>query len=673
MLMDGLKTAFGPGNAFYAVSELDFQAPDFARIKDKDYQPAIEAGMEEQRREIRAIADDPAVATFENTVVAMERSGALFGRAMGVFGGIAGANTNATLQGVRQVLAPKLAAHGDSILLDAKLFGRVKAVYARQEDLSGEDRRLLEVTYLGFVHAGAELGDGEKERLKGLNEEIAALRNAFLSKLLAATLEGAFVTTDEGSLAGLTEAEIGAAAEAAKERGMDGYVLALQNTTQQPGLEALSVRETRRGLFERSWNRTQRGDANDTREIVVRLAGLRAEKAGLLGASSYAAWGLQDQMAKTPETALKFMEGLVAGVTETATREAGEIQAVIDAEGGGFALEAWDWEFYQERVRRARFDLDEAKVRPYFEVNRVLEEGVFFAAQELFGVSFRERGDLPVYQEDVRVFEVFDTTGETLALFYFDPFKRDNKNGGAWMGEFVGQSRLLGTVPVIYNVMNYQKPVAGAAALLSYDEVTTMFHEFGHALHGIFSDAVYPSLAGTAVARDFVEFPSQFNERWASYSTVFEQYARHYETGEAMPEEMREKLKRAAAFNEGYRKMEVLAAAQLDMQWHTLAVGAVAADMDAFEAAALDRVGMAMREIPPRYRSSYFAHIWGGGYAAGYYAYLWSEALDEEGWRWFEEHGGLTRANGDRFRAMVLSKGNTEELEGMYGAWVGGA
>ena len=490
------KVAFGVENPFFAVSGLDFQAPDFGRIRDEDYQPAIEAGMAEQRREIRAIAESPEVATFENTLVAMERSGELFGRAMGVFGGIAGANTNETLQGVRQALAPKLAAHGDAILLDAKLFARVKAVWERREELSGEDRRLLEVTYLGFVHAGAELGDAEKERLRGINEEISTLRNEFLSRLLAATREGAFVTADRGALAGLTEAEIEAAGELAEERGLQGYVLALQNTTQQPGLGALSVRETRRALFERSWGRTERGDKNDTREIVGTLAELRAEKAELLGAQNYAAWGLQDQMAKSPETALKFMEGLVAGVTERARREAEEIQALIDVQGGGFALEAWDWEFYQEQVRKERFDLDEAEVKPYFEVNRVLEEGVFFAASELFGVRFRERTDLPVYQADVRVFEVFEGSGGTLALFYFDPFKRDNKNGGAWMGEFAGQSRLLGTVPVIYNVMNYAKPAVGEAALLSFDEVTTMFHEFGHALHGTLSNAVYPSLSG---------------------------------------------------------------------------------------------------------------------------------------------------------------------------------
>jgi len=664
---------FGPGNPFYAKSTLPFQAPPFDKIKDGDYQPAIEAGMAEQLKEMRAIADDPAAPTFENTVVAMEKTGALFNRVMAAFSGVAGANTNPELERIQQEEAPKLAAHQDAIYLDSKLFHRVAAVYDQRETLklSGERLRLVEFYYLQFVHAGANLSDADKEKLKKLNEEESTLSNAFRTKVLAGTKDGAYFTADKSALAGLTDAQVSAAATAAKERKKDGWVLPLQNTTQQPSLSSLSVRGTRQALFENSWTRTERGDANDTRSTVARLAQLRAEKGKLLGHDSYAGWKLEDQMAKTPENALKFMDALVAPSTGNAADEAKDIQAIIDAQKGGFSVEPWDWEFYSEQVRKAKYDLDESQVRPYFELNNVLQNGVFYAANQLYGVSFKERKDIPVWNPDVRVFEVSDADGKPLALFYCDYYKRDNKSGGAWMSNFVDQSRLMGTLPVVFNVANLPKPASGEPALISFSDVVTMFHEFGHGLHGMFASSEYPSLSGTSVARDFVEFPSQFNEHWATYPAIFDHYAKHYKTGAAIPAELAAKIKKAADFNQGYALTEILAAAELDMQWHTLPAGEGLQDPDAFEKAALTKKGFTLSYVPPRYRSSYFSHIWGGGYAAGYYAYLWSEMLDDDAFQWFQDHGGLTRANGDRFRSMVLSRGNTEDLAKMYAAWLG--
>ena len=664
---------FGPSNPFYAASTLPFQAPPFDKIKDSDYQPAIEAGMAQQLVEMKAIADNPAAPTFENTLVAMEKTGQLFDRVMMVFNGVTGANIDPELQKVQDIEAPKLAAHDDAIYLDSKLFHRVETIYNERESLKldPESLKLVDFYYKKFVHSGANLSDADKAKLKKLNEEDSTLSNAFITKLLAATKDAAYVTTDKAALAGMSDAQIAAAAEAAKERGKQGWVLPLQNTTQQPDLVSLSNRETRKALFEDSWTRAERGNADDTRSTIARLAQVRAEKAKLLGYPNFAAWTLQNQMAKTPEAALKFMDALVPAATAKAAAEAKDIQAVIDAQKGGFTLEPWDWEFYSEQVRKAKYDLDEAQVKPYFELNNVLQNGVFYAANQLYGLTFKERKDIPVYNPDVRVFEVFDANGKPLALFYCDYFKRDNKNGGAWMDVFMGQSKLLGTLPVVYNVANFTKPAAGEPALISFTDVTTMFHEFGHALHGMFADTEYPSLSGTAVARDFVEFPSQFNEHWASYPAVFKHYAKNYKTGEPMPDELAAKIKKAATFNQGYLLTELLAAAELDMQWHTLPATAPLQDPDVFEKEALKKTHLDISYVPPRYRSSYFMHIWGNGYAAGYYAYLWTEMLDDDAYQWFEENGGLTRANGDRFRRMILSRGNTEDLAKMYATWLG--
>jgi len=663
---------FGPNNQFYAPSALPFQAPPFDRITDDDYQPAIETGMEQQREEMQAIASNPNRPTFENTIVAMEKTGQLFARVIGVFGAVAAANLNPVLEKVREAEAAKLAAHQDAIFLDSSLFQRVTKIYDERATLQLEPEalRLVEFYYKKFVHSGANLSDSEKAELKRLNEEESTLSNTFITKLLAANKDAAYVTTDKDALAGLSSAQITAAALSAKERQMDGYLIPLQNTTQQPDLVTLQNRSTRRAIFENSWNRTERGGPNDTRDTVARLAQVRAQKANVLGFPNYAAWKLQDQMAKTPDAALKFMAALVPGSIAKAVKEAKDIQAVAE-QNGGFRLQPWDWNYLSEDVRKSKYDLDEEQIKPYFELNSVLENGVFYAASQLYGLSFKERKDIPVYHPEVRVFEVIDADRETLGLFYCDWFKRDNKNGGAWMGSFVDQSRLLGNVPVIYNVCNFSKPAPGEPAMITFRDVTTMFHEFGHALHGMLADTKYPTLSGTAVPRDFVELPSQFNEYWATYPAIFNHYAKHYQTGEPMPSELGKKIKESKTFNGGYALTEVLAAAQLDLQWHTLLASTPPQSPDAFEKEALEKTGLALSYVPPRYRSSYFSHIWGGDYGAGYYAYLWSEMLEHEAIHWFESHGGLTRENGDRFRKMVLSRGNSEDAAKMFAAWLG--
>ena len=667
------QAEFGPSNPFYSASTLPFQAPPFDKIKDSDYQPAIEAGMAKQLEEVKAIAEDPAPPTFDNTVVALEKTGQLFTRVMLVFNGVTGANLNPELQKVQDIEAPRLAAHQDAIYLNSKLFARISAIYKERASLhlDPEALRLVEYDYLQFVHAGANLSEADKAVLKKLNEEESTLANAFITKLLSATKNAAFVTTDKNTLAGLSPAQIEAAEQAAKERKVDGYVIPLQNTTQQPDLGLLSVRATRQTIFENSWNRAEHGGTDDTRDTIARLAQLRAQKAKLLGFDTYAAWKLEDQMAKTPAAALKFMDALVPGTTARAAVEAKDIQAVIDSQKGGFTLQPWDWDFYAEQVRKARYDLDESQVKPYFELNNVLQNGVFYAANQLYGITFKERTDIPVYHPDVRAFEVFDADGKPLALWYCDYFKRDNKNGGAWMDIFVNQSKLLGTLPVVFNVANFSKPAPGQPALINFGDVTTMFHEFGHALHGMFANTTYPSLSGTQVARDFVEFPSQFNEHWAIYPAVFNKYAKHYKTGEPMPAELAAKIRKAKTFNQGYALTEVVAAAELDMQWHTLPATTSLENPDTFEKQALEKTHLSISYVPPRYRSSYFSHIWNTGYAAGYYAYLWSEMLDDAAYQWFDDNGGMTRANGDRLRQMVLSRGNTEDLGAMYKAWLG--
>ena len=666
-------TAFGPSNPFYAPSTLPFQAPPFDKIKDSDYQPAFEAGMALQLKEIQAIADNPAPPTFENTFVAMEKSGQLLTRVEAAFNDVSQANLDDTLEKVRDIEAPKLAATQDAIFLNPKLFQRIATIYKERHSLKldPESLRLVEFDYKLFVHSGANLPDADKAKLKKLNEEESTLESTFMNKLLAGTKDGAYHTADKNALAGLSDAQIDTAAQAAKERKMNGYVIPLQNTTQQPSLTYLSNRSTREALFEDSWNRTERGGADDTRATIARLAQLRAEKAKLLGFPNFAAWQLEDQMAKTPDAVQKFIFALVPGTIASADKEAKEIQEEIDQQKGGFQLQPWDWNYYAEQIRKKKYEIDESQVDQYFELNNVLENGVFYAANQLYGLTFKERKGIPVYNPDMRVFEVFDANGKPLALWYCDYFKRDNKSGGAWMDVLVQGSKLMGTLPVVYNVANFTKPAPGQPALLSFDDVTTMFHEFGHALHGMFGQTEYPSLAGTNTPRDFVEFPSQFNEHWASYPAVFDHYAKNYKTGAPMPAALAEKIKKTRNFNQGYDFTELIAAAELDMQWHILPASAPLENPDTFEKESLEKTHLWLHDVPPRYRSSYFLHIWANGYDAGYYAYLWSEMLDDNAFQWFEDHGGMTRAHGDRFRRMVLSRGNTEDLAKMYAAWLG--
>ncbi|WP_294198880.1 M3 family metallopeptidase [uncultured Sphingomonas sp.] len=665
--------ALPASNPFAKPSTLPFEAPPFDRIKDSDYQPALEAGMAEQLAEVNNIVRVRSAPTFDNTIGALERSGRLLERAALAFYGVNGANTNDVLQKTQEVLAPKFAAHQDAIQLNPQLFARVRTLYdARQTlKLTPEQLQVLTLTYENMVRAGAKLSPADKTKLSALNAQLSTLETAFQQKLLAAAKAGALVVDDRAKLAGLSEAEIAAAAEAGKARGMPGkYVLTLQNTTEQPALASLTDRATREALFNAGWTRAEKGDANDTRATISQIAELRAQKARLLGFPTWADYVLADQMAKNPATALGFMQQLGRPVATEQRREAAELQAQIKADGGDFTLKPWDWDLYAERLRKAKYDLNQDELKPYFEINRVLTDGVFYAANQLYGITFKRRTDIPVYQPDVMVYEVSEADGTPIGLMYFDYWKRDNKNGGAWMSNFVNQSKLLGTKPVIYNVGNFTKPAAGQPALITFDDVVTMFHEFGHALHGLFANQTYPSVSGTNTARDFVEFPSQFNEHWALDPKVLTHYAVNAQ-GQVIPPALVAKIKRASTFNTGNTFGQALAAAELDMSWHSLPATAGRQDVDAFEKKALAATGLDTDDVPPRYRSSYFLHIWGNGYAAGYYAYQWTKMLDTNAYEWFEKHGGLTRANGQRFRDMILSKGHTEDYATMFRAFNG--
>jgi peptidyl-dipeptidase Dcp len=666
---DKTTSSASADNPFSTASSLPYHAPAFDKIKNADFKPALQAGMKKQLEEISKVADNAEAPTFENTLVAIEKSGQIYNRANSIFSLLTGANTSPALQKVQEEIAPEQAATQDAIYLNTKLFKRVEAIYNNRTHLKldAESNRLVEYYYQLFVLAGAKLSDTDKTSLKKLNGEEASLAVKFTNQLLAANKAGGVVVDDKAQLAGLSQGDIDALAQNAKANKQDGkWIISLQNTTQQPMLQSLTDRSLREKLFNASWNRAEKSDSNDTRKSIVRIAQIRAEKAKLMGYTNYAAWKLQDQMAKTPEAVNQFLAKLSPSATAKAKAEAADIQSLIDKQKGGFKLQAWDWNFYAEQVRKQRYDLDNSEIKPYFELNNVLQNGVFYAATQLYGITFKERHDLPVYQSDVRVFEVFDKDNSTIGLFYCDYFKRDNKQGGAWMNNMVGQSKLLGTKPVIYNVCNFTKPAAGQPALISFSDVTTMFHEFGHALHGLFASQQYPSLSSPNTARDFVEFPSQFNENWALYPSIFKHYAVHYKTKTLMPQVLVDKIKKAATFNQGYALTEALAAAELDLQWHTLPAGSALQDVDKFELAALQKTNFYLPQVPPRYRSSYFLHIWSNGYAAGYYAYAWTEMLDHDAFAWFQENGGLTRANGQRFRDMILSRGNTIEYGKMY-------
>lgn len=656
-------------NPLMTKSDLPYQAPDFTKIENEHFKPAIEAGIEAKRKEIEAIAESEETPTFENTLVALERSGQELSRVMRVFYLLTSANTNDELQALQEEFAPKLAELNDAIYLNDKLFDKVKNIHNQLGDLEldAESKRLVDYYYDNFVLSGANLSSDKKEQMKILNSELAKLQSVFNNKLIEATKKAALVVDDKDQLKGLSESAIRSASQKAEEKDLKGkFEISLQNTTQQPALTDLENRETREKFYNLSYKRAQRDDQNDTQETLKRIAEIRAQQASLMGYENYAEWNLQNQMAKTPEAVQELLGQIIPAATQKAKDEAAEIQDMMKELGADFDLKAWDWNYYAEILRKKKYDLDENEIKPYFEMNQVLEDGVFYAANQLYGLTFEERKDIPVYQEDVRVFEIFEEDGSTVGLFYADFYKRDNKGGGAWMSNIVGQSKLLDTKPVIYNVCNFSKPSEGEPALLSFDNVITMFHEFGHALHGFFADQQYPSLSGTSVARDFVEFPSQFNEHWALYPSILKNYAKHYESGEVIPEELVNKIKNASTFNQGYSTTELMAATQLDLQWHTLEPNAKVGTVDQFEKEALERTQVYMEQVPTRYRSSYFKHIFGGGYAAGYYAYTWTKVLDDDAYAWFEENGELTRENGQRFREMILSRGNTLDYNKMF-------
>ncbi len=667
---------------FAADSTLPFQTPDFSAISEDDYIPAFEQGMAIQAAEVQAIVNNSDAATFENTIVALETSGRMLGRVARVFFALTGSNTTDRLDEINTEMSPKLSAHSDSITLNPALFARVKAVYDNRAamTMTREDAKLLEETYKQMVHAGALLTDDQRERVKEINTELSTLTTQFSQAVRSATNDQPLVVDTAEELAGLSDADIAAAAEFATEKGFPGkYAIALQNTTQQPLLPALENRATREQLFKLSHNRSDgTNPEHDTRLLLANIAGLRAEKAALFGEPDWASYTMYDRMAKTPKTALDFMEQMVPALAATQRREAAMLNEAIAAEGGNYEVQPWDWYRFANKVKAERYDLDEDAVMEYFQLDKVLEDGVFYMSEKLYGLTFERRSDIPTYHPDVWVYTVFEADGSELGLFYFDPFQRPSKRGGAWMSNFVDQSYLWDTKPVIYNVLNIPKASDGEVQLVSFDNVNTIFHEFGHALHGFFADQKYESLSGTATARDFVEYPSQVHEMWASYPEVLQNYARHYETGEVIPMELVERIEAASKFNQGYDFGEVVEAALLDMRWSALSPAEAAAidtpeKVDAFERSSLQDLGLEIDLVPPRYRSTYFNHIFSSpaGYSAGYYSYLWTEMLDRDSRKWFVDNGGLTRENGQHYRETVLSRGGTMDYFVMFENFAG--
>ncbi|WP_372450729.1 M3 family metallopeptidase [Qipengyuania flava] len=677
-------TAMPQGTGYFAAdSSLPFKTPDFSAISEDDYMPAFEQGMAIQQAEIQAIIDNPAAPTFENTIVALEKSGRMLGRVARVFFALTGSNTTDRLDEINTEISPKLTAHGDSITLNPELFARVKAVYDNRAAMSmtREDAKLLEDTYEGMVHAGALLTEAERERVKAINSELSTLTTEFSQAARAAMNDTPVFFDSRSDLAGLSENDIQSAADLAAENGQPGkFAIALQNTTQQPLLPTMENRAAREKLFMASYHRADGRMDVDTRMLIAKIATLRAQKAALFGEPDWASYAMWDRMAEKPETALGFMEQMVPALAATQRREAAMLNEAIAADGGDFDVKPWDWYRYANKIKAERYDLDEDAVMEYFVLDKVLEDGVFHMAEELYGLTFERRTDLPVYHPDVWTYTVFDRDGSELGLFYFDPFQRPSKRGGAWMSNFVDQSDLWGTSPVIYNVLNIPKAPEGEVQLVSFDWVNTTFHEFGHALHGFFANQRYESLSGTATARDFVEYPSQVHEMWATWPSVLSNYAKHYETGETIPDEMIAKIEAAAKFNQGYDFGEVVEAALLDMKWSALSPAEAAAidtpeKVDAFERRSLEELGLEIDLVPPRYRSTYFNHIFSSpsGYSAGYYSYLWTEMLDRDSRKWFRENGGLTRENGDHYRATVLSQGGTMDYFKMFENFAGRA
>ena len=664
------ETAPQKTNPFMTASALPFEAPDFSVIEEAHFLPAFQAGFAEQRRELAAIVENSAEPTFANTIESLERSGEILTRVRRVFYNLTSAHVTPEIQKIQAQLAPQLAAHNDDIYLNRDLFARVDALQQQQSqlELTEEQRQVLKETHLRFVRAGAKLEAAEQQRIRAINEQLSSLMTEFQDLLLALNTERAVIVETSAELAGLSEADIQAAAAAAEKQGHAGkYLLEITNTTRQPVLVELENRELRRRVWEASANRgLGRDNGIDTRPLVQKIARLRAEKAQLLGYESHAAYTLEPQMAKTPAAAEKMLTDLVPAVLERVKQEAADITALMKAEGIEGELQPWDWEFYAEKVRQERFGLDEAEVKQYLELNSVMQNGVFYTMQRLFGVTFRERTDIPVYHPDVRVFDVLNADGSEVGLFYADYFARPSKRGGAWMSSFVGQSGLMNQKPVIVNVMNIPKPVAGQPALIGFTHTTTMFHEMGHGVHGLFSNVEYPSISGTSVARDFVEYPSTFQEDWALDPAVLANYARHYETGEVLPERLRQQMIAARTFNQGYDTLEYLSAALLDLRWHALRPDEIPEDVEQFEAETLKALGIDVPAVPPRYRTAFFAHVWPGGYSASYYAYMWSEILAADSFRLMQQQGGLTAENGERYRQTILSRGGSRDPEQLY-------
>ncbi|MFT4983458.1 MAG: peptidyl-dipeptidase Dcp [Flavobacterium sp.] len=657
-------------NPLLQKSALQYQAPPFNLIKDKDFKPAFEYGLEVHTKEVMAIANDPAKPSFQNTVLALETSGVDLKRATGVFYNLTGSNTNPVLQALQAEYAPIFSAHSDETYLNSKLYKRFKAIDLTT--LKGEDKKLTTYYLQEFELAGANLSEDDKDKMKKINEELASLGTLFGNKLLTARKNGAILFDNAADLEGLSANDLAAAKIKATEAGHEGqYLIGLQNTTQQPILQNLSNRATREKIFKASWTRAQKNDDGDTREVLEQMARLRLQKANLMGKKNFAEWKLQDQMAQTPERAMNLLAKIAGPAVAKAKVEAKEIQDLIDGQNGGFTLEPWDWNFYSEQVRKAKYDLDESQVKPYFELTTVLEKGVFFAAKKMYGITFKQRKDLPVYHPDVVAYEVFDNDGKSMAIYYLDFYTRDNKNGGAWMNNFVDQSHYLKQKPVIVNVYNFAKPVNDNPSLISFDDVITMFHEFGHTLHGLFANQNYTSLSGTAVPRDFVEFPSQINEHAALDPEVLKNYAIHYKTKEVIPQDLIDKIKKAETFNKGYDVTELLAASTLDMNWHSVENEANFKPALVFEDEALKKYGLLVNEVPTRYHTPYFAHIWSGGYSAGYYAYTWSKTLDYNVYDWMKANGGLTRKNSERFRKYILSVGNSVDLNEAFKEFIG--
>ena len=657
-------------NPFFTESSLYMKLPPFDKITNAHYAPAFEKGMLAHKLEIEKIANNPAPVTFENTLVAMEKSGELLNRVATVFFSLLSANSNSDMEALVAELSPKLSAHSDEIQLNDKLFKRIEFLHSNKNtlNLDAESIRLIDETYKDFVSAGAKLSADEKEILKKYNAEIATLQTQFNQNVKNEVNKSAIVVDSVEELDGLSEGQIAAAKQAAISRDLpDKYVLPLLNTSGQPSLSNLKNRALRERILKVSLARGSSGGEYDNTEELTRIAFLRAKRAQLMGFENHAAYQLTKQTARTTEAVNQRLASLAPRAVANAKQEAAALQQMINSEGESFTLQAWDWAYYSEKVRSARFNFDESQLKPYLEMNNVLVNGVFFAAEKVFGLTFKERKDLPTYHPDVRIWEVFEADGSTLALFVEDFYARESKRGGAWMNAYVQQSKLLGNLPVIANHLNVPKPPEGQETLLTWDEVTTMFHEFGHALHGMFSDVQYPSFSGTSVPRDFVEYPSQVNEMWADWPTVLENYAVHYKTGEAMPKELLDKVLASSKFNQGFATTEYLAASLLDQSWHQLTPEQVPAaeDLLAFEDKALTQAGVKLDVIPPRYRSTYFSHII-GGYSAGYYSYIWSEVLDADSVEWFKENGGMTRANGDHFRKTLLSRGGSVDAMEMF-------